>query len=353
MATICVNKNSVEYQTLLKKSGLPEFTVEAYSRHFLEKYDRFPHLDELPGSDSSVYLRHQLKLRKNNSTNIQNIIDTTGKEDLEQAIVTLNDRHRDLEVSVFPLEKDAIVDIKNRPSRFGIKQSEEVWIDDDVSSASFLNASLEKLASLYGIKFIPITTSDLQTPEWEGKIPDGYQASAFVYNGNIYINTDIASIDAPLHEMMHLFVGSVAFTNPTLYNNLIQKIQQLENFDTLAQEYRNRTRNDISEEILVREVSRYLTGFKSALDNLTEAQLHDLMYDITRLLDSILFGSVSTKQIEFDNLLNMSLKQLAKAVNSAEMNSDFQGSLNDAEIHRVLANVKSDLLKEGRLEEYC
>lgn len=353
MATICVNKNSVEYQTLLKKSGLPEFTVEAYSRHFLEKYNRFPHLDEIPGSDSSNYLKEQLSLRKNNSTKIQNIIDTTGKQDLEEAVVTLNNRHRDLEVSVFPLEQDAIVDIKNRPSRFGTKQAEEVWIDDVVGSASFLNASLEKLANLYGIKFIPITTSDLQTPEWDGKVPDGYLAKAFVYNGNIYINTDIATIDDPLHEMMHLFVGSIAFTNPELYKNLIQKIQQLENFDVLASEFRNRTIDDVSEEILVKEVSRYLTGFESALDGLTEAQLHDLMYDVTRLLDSILFGSVSTKQMKFDNLLNMSLKQLAKAVNSAEMNSDFQGSLDAAEAHRVLSNVKSDLLKEGRLEEYC
>jgi hypothetical protein len=47
----CINKNSMEYQILLNRSGIPENTLDVYCRSFLAQYDRFPYLDELP-SDS-------------------------------------------------------------------------------------------------------------------------------------------------------------------------------------------------------------------------------------------------------------------------------------------------------------
>ena len=54
---ICINKNSVQYQSLKNRAGIPEFILEAVSRDFMEKYGRLPHLDELPNSNSEPYLR--------------------------------------------------------------------------------------------------------------------------------------------------------------------------------------------------------------------------------------------------------------------------------------------------------
>jgi hypothetical protein len=42
-------------------------------------------------------------------------------------------------------------------------------------------------------------------------IPNGY---VFEYDGEIYINVDRASVDTPIHEMMHLLIGSLRFSNP-------------------------------------------------------------------------------------------------------------------------------------------
>jgi hypothetical protein len=65
---------------------------------------------------------------------------------------------------------------------------------------------------------IPITKSELSNnPEFEG-IP---AAQAFILNGNIYINTDSATIDAPIHGQLHLFLGSIRFGNPNLYFQLV------------------------------------------------------------------------------------------------------------------------------------
>ena len=67
----CINKNSVEFQTLKNKSGLTDFELEAYCRASIDKLGRFPYLDELPYSDSSEYLKKSIKLKKNNSTKIE------------------------------------------------------------------------------------------------------------------------------------------------------------------------------------------------------------------------------------------------------------------------------------------
>jgi hypothetical protein len=46
---------------------------------------------------------------------------------------------------------------------------------------------------------------------------DVNSAKAFIKNGTIYINIDNATIDSPIHEMLHLFIGSISFSNPQLF----------------------------------------------------------------------------------------------------------------------------------------
>jgi hypothetical protein len=50
---------------------------------------------------------------------------------------------------------------------------------------------------------------------------------------------------------------------------------------------------------------------------------------------------------------NSSLKDVAKLVNSSTMVNKSHGFLEDALIHRVLANVKQELLENGDLKEEC
>ena len=70
----CINKNSMEYRTLKERSGISDFILEAICVDFLDKYDRFPYLDEIIGSNSEPYVRKTLQLDEHNSTNIDNIL---------------------------------------------------------------------------------------------------------------------------------------------------------------------------------------------------------------------------------------------------------------------------------------
>lgn len=54
---VCINKNSVQYQSLKDRAGISELILESVCREYLEKYDRLPHLDEIPRSNSEPYLR--------------------------------------------------------------------------------------------------------------------------------------------------------------------------------------------------------------------------------------------------------------------------------------------------------
>ena len=52
-------------------------------------------------------------------------------------------------------------------------------------------------------------------------IPNG-----FVINGDVYINTDNAGLDTPIHEFAHLFNSWAKDNNPQIYNRGIELIKE-------------------------------------------------------------------------------------------------------------------------------
>lgn len=350
----CINKNSVEYQTLIKRSGISNFILESICRDFLEKYQRLPYLDELPESNSEPTLRQELGIDNHNSTNIDKILSTTGEQTIENANISLNDQYRDLEVEITPLNKEAIIDITHRPTTTNF-DVQSIQVDANPNSYLILNTALQKLGRLYGIKFNEITDAELNSEEWKSKIPDPSSVNAFVYNGQIYINVDKNSVDAPLHEMMHIFAGSIRFQNPNLYSDLINLSTKFPNYEKLIKQFPGRTRNDVNEEIFIQEVSRYLTGQPSNISNIDQKLQYEISYNVKRLLDTILMGQDSVRTLSDDKIFTLSLKQIAQEVNSSIMSNKFHGTVNveNAELHRVLNNMKSDLYKQKTLKEYC
>lgn len=349
----CVNTNDSEFQTLVKKSGLHSLIVESYAMDTLEKYGRYPHLDELPEADSEPYLREFLKVSDKNSAKINDILEATGSNSLEESVISLNNEYEDVQVRVLPLKEKAIVNIQHMPTETNLDEDTVEFSNTNPNSTIFLNQALEDLKSLYGISIIPVTVAELSSKEWADKVIDAKHSKAFVYEGNIYLNTDVATLDSPVHEMMHLFLGSMRYTNPDLYQQLVSQSEQFKNYEQIGKLYPNRTRMDLNEEVFVSEFSKYLVGEKSELQNMDESTRHEIFYNVNRIMDIVLMGKDSTKTLPKSELINMSLKTIAQKVRSSALNSTFQGTLDDAAIHRVQANIKSDLMKNNELKEYC
>ena len=154
---------------------------------------------------------------------------------------------------------------------------------------------------------------------------------------------------------MHILIGSMRFTNPLIYQELVNSVENFPNYQLLASRYNNRSRNDINEEIFVTETAKYLMGIPSNIDNFDQKLLNEINYNTKRVLDSILMGQDSVKTLTNDQLYTKSFKELAQIVNSSVLNNQFKGFINveGSELHRKLNNIKSDLFKNNQLEEYC
>lgn len=345
----CVNKNLREYQTLKKQSGLPDFVLSAYVGDFLDKYNRFPYLDELPNSNSSKAISEELSLNKDSVTKTENILQATNTNHVDEAVQVLNNKYRDKEIEVLEIGNTSKVYITERPTINPKNINDPVDIKE-VNSFHYFNDIIDKLETLYGINVIPITNAELNSAQWKDIIGvDGVKA--FVYNGDIYLNTDIATVDSPVHEFLHLLLGGIKYSNRGLYEQLINSSEQFETYQEISENYPNRTRGDVNEEVFVTEIAKYLTGQTNAIDNLEGAVKYEIFYNINRTLDSMLMGDISVKSVK--NPYDLTLKTLAQIVNSQSMVNNFRGSMNDATLNRIMANTKSELMKNGDLREDC
>lgn len=349
MADYCSILESQKCQTLSEMSGISKDSIALMCNASLDLNNRFPELDEING-DSTQYLIKELDLHNTKSgtyyQNTKTILDSFG-EDLPEANAQINDVHKDLEVKITDIDGTAIFEIERRPSIYRVGDTPyRVNAISKTQKSAALTEALFRMQKLYGIKIIPITSKD-EFPE-ELNVS---QSKAFIYNGNIYINTDLASVDSPIHEILHIFMGGMSRSNPQLFYNLIGLAEQLPSFEERAKYYPNRTRSDINEEIFVEEFAKYLTNQDSLFSQLDNAVINQIMYYVERDLDTILKGNYSIRSI--DSIFDYSLIELAELTESNSFNMTNGGILTDATIHRMLANTKEEYLKNGKLTENC
>lgn len=354
--SICLNKNTPEYQRGLRLSGVPEFKYNSFASDFVSKYKRFPEVDEIPEANSKPYLEEAIHSR-DNFASVDNILKYTGSNSIEDANIAINNIHKDLKVELTPLDESSVVSVKQRPSMWSYKEGDIVYKDSEITSgknSSILNKITTDLSKNYGIDFKLTNNDELSSGIFKDLV-DAKSAKAFIYNGDIYINADTARIDAPLHEMMHLLVGSIKFSDPNLYNSITSMAEDFPNYAQSSRLYPNRTHSDINEELFISEFSKYVTNQGSVLSALDAPTMQKIFYNMYRVLDSTIFGSTSVRNVDSKIIFNSSVADLCKMLNSDLINNKFSGTLNleDASLHRVLANTKSDLMKSKELTEVC
>lgn len=349
----CINTDAAEFRSLQERSGLSDFQLKVAVRAYqMEHPNGWPRLDEIPQANSEESLRKSLNIRKDNSTKVKKVLEATNTNSVEEATVYINNLHRDLNTSILPIQEDAIVTIERRPSIYRLEKGEARDLSK-VCSPVFIGQALENLATNFGIQTIFKTTRELKEEGILDQVPEGAQVSAFILNGNIVVNADVASVDAPTHELMHVLMGSLKYTQPDLYYQLVQLAEQLPVYAERAALYPHRAQSDVDEEVFVEEYAKYITGLPSEFRNLDPEVLYQLDYEITRTLDTILNGDNSVKMIPAAMRFNTSLRNLGIMVNSKNMEPRNVCFAESAFLSRVLGNIKSDLFKQNKLEEIC
>lgn len=355
----CLNRDTLEYRVLKKVSGVSGFNLDSCIKFYLDTYGRYPHLDEIPGANSEADLNEVLEITETagiRNLKLKKVKEFTGVDTVEEAIPILNDKYRDLEIDLTAIDEDiAIIKVNRRPSEYGFLNKNITVNTDGVNSRSVIVKSMNKLSRLYGINFKEITNDELKSEEWAGKIPEAHGVNAFIYNGDVYINTDVVSQkeEPKIHELLHMFLGSMRYTNPQLYFALVQSMEQLPTVANISNVYKNRTHSDILEEAFVTEYSKYLTGQKSAIDELSQDVLSEINYNIRRTLDSVLMGNYSVGSLTSKEIMNSTLSQLSQKVESDACSPSFPAFINVAAVHRRIANTKTGLIESKQLEEIC
>ena len=352
-ASCSIDKKRLEYQTLKQMSGLSDFQLDTYVSNYYNENQRFPELDEIPKVDSTKHLNTTLNIKKSKNfdyTDTKTILQNTNTDSLEKAVPIINNKYRDLEVSVSQINEQSIVKIQKRPSKYNITKptGKEVDTNFDLNkSKAILNKTVEKLNNLYGTEFVVVSSQEL--PD----VPNAAISKAFVYDGKIYINSDLATIDSPVHEMLHLFLGSMRFTDPEFYYNMVSLTQEFPSLNSRISLYPNRTQLDIMEELFVEEFAKFLTGQDSHISKIPKSIINKCIYNINRTLDSVLMGNFSVQSHNQKAIINSNLLQLAESTESDIMNGNIMYFNDLSKISRQVSNLKSKLLESGELIENC
>ena len=353
MADYCSLKNHGKFQTL-KKSGLSDSIILDRMSQYKEYFGILPELDDLPGSNSLPSLKKEISMKSSikgtNYTSVNKILAATNTNSIQEANAALNNSHRDLDIEIQEIGDTAFIKVKQRPSEYNILDNTvETNIPEDINQQKVgLQKALDKMRECYGINITYIDNDELVDNV------DVNSAKAFIKDGTIYINVDNATIDSPIHEMLHLFIGSISFSNPQLFQQLMSIVSSLPNIEEkIALFGGSRTMNDILEEIFVEELSKFVTGQSSLFDNLQKDIISQVLYNIKRDIDTIIDGNYSVKSLEDNEIFNKSIRNLAEELESSVFNIGIASGLNSAMTHRILANTKSDLLKSGELREEC
>lgn len=346
----CVNRNIGEYQTLLHRSGLSPYELDGEIAYAMEKYGRYPRLDEISHVDSTKAIEKDLDIKIDKELHpTSKILQQTKTQSISDAQLVLNDTYRDKEIIVKDLGDTSYMEVRNRPTKDNLKNPQDVvkHTGTIIPDITYFSNAIDKLQSIYGLNFKEITNKTLATKEWLDKVPNGQQSSAFIYNGDIYLNVDNLNSDAPVHEMLHIFFGSIKYSIPELYNQLVGLSEKIPNYNDEVLKYKGRIKSDINEEILVTQFSKFVSGKESILDNLDDSIIREIKYNVQRTLDSVIFGRESVDKLQINGIMNSSLKNLSILLDSTR----FDGK--EALVSRQLNNRKAELIKNGELTEIC
>lgn len=374
----CFNKSNQVYQELLavaKSSGISNLKLDIYVNMYLDKYNRFPHLDEIPNIDSYEYLKEKLEIETVSDMDIvstEKLKEFTGKETVEEQMAFLNNKYSDKEISIVPGIATSIIHIDHRASIYDGSNPLDIDWDstltqdkiitntgtlEKTSSVGILNNIIQRLLNRHGVSIQEYTNDAL--PE---NAPDNASSvNAFILNGTIYINTDNAKADAPLHELLHLILGQLRGRNFQQYETLLKSLEQSKWFEKKFKEYQegvyaNRTQLDIYEEILVSEFAKFITtSDKGIFGSMTDAQVQDIFNEVMYAIDTILLPVQSVKTLNPKEVLTSNIVSLSKKLGSALILTEYMGTIdfNTALESRKLSNLKQNLMKEGYLKQEC
>lgn len=241
------------------------------------------------------------------------------------------------EYKVIPTDKDQIEEYKK-------KQNAPITM--------WMSAISTALQNQFGVP-INLVTSEEVSKELRG-IADPNIDKAFIYNGEVYVNTSIASTNDLLHEHVHLILGMLK-SNSELrgnYERLLNLVLSTDEgrftMNKLRDRYSELSQMDLAEEVFAKLFSNYVRRHTSLqtdqVFNASEEQLKKLTKSVFNTNIGDIKDFYGKSLISIFGKFN---KEVAKILQSPDL--DFGSTKNSRKISRWI----SDQISKGEIIEKC
>lgn len=184
-------------------------------------------------------------------------------------------------------------------------------------------------------------------------------ARAFVLNGEVNINMQKASISDVIHEYAHLFLHTLKYESPDLYNAIITTTISNPLYDKVSQTYAHLSGSDLNEEVFVTVLGEYLKGELAHNDHNWWNDRGELITDFAKYtkqkLNTIMGRTVNTVyDLKAGDVLNLSFEDIINLIGDEIMNNRISNIYSTPlATTRDIRQLKSDLQKSNKLTQEC
>ena len=311
----------------------------------LDFVENIKSLDTPEKASAFIYLMH--KQLKNKQDFIEFLKDNA--ELVQSTIKDINKR----ETISYLVEK--IETFGKSPSKYYLRllQNNGTNIDingkfNDITVQDFIDQNLNNVVEYFnkqfGIGINSITRSELEQLSIDNNL--GLEnkldvVKAFVYNGQIYINTSNANTEDLFHELSHILLGVVKAKDIDMYNELVSTYKTKSNykylFNTHRKTYRHYSEQDVIEETIADMIAAEM--FKQKQLGTSDFKGNDIL---------ALFESILKKSERFTQSMNDNGLGFSKYINQL---LDENG--NEMQRNMRITNLVRDYISEGKIQEKC
>ena len=165
-------------------------------------------------------------------------------------------------------------------------------------------------------------------------------ARAFIYNGQIYINSSNANVSDVFHEMAHIFLGVLKVKYPDSYQAVIAKYQQKPKFKTnldyINEAYTNFAMQDKLEECVADMIADKMFQKQSLLN---EFKGQDFLEDFKFIFDNFpknIANPIAESGLAFDTFMKEGISENSTAIRR----------------NMKIANLIKDNIELGKIKEF-
>lgn len=257
-----------------------------------------------------------------------------GKINTVKKLVSISDKISDLRL---PNYATSVLEKMN--NKIGIKESKEIELLNENDSSETLASMVSFLENKFGIKFNMINDSDAQS-----------NAKAYVLNGEYFININKASIMEPLHELLHVVLASMKYSNPENYQKLVESVENHPLFQQVSESYLE-VNFDKLEETFIRLFTQTV-NHEINIDGVFSEESFER--SVKKAINDI-FALQSDLSEEFSySLLDSNIKDILINFGSSliENSDSLYNKDNAIEMMKVSSTLRQ-LIKDGNLKEKC